>query len=527
MRRPAFVPLSFALRALLTLLALAPAARAAQAASSQARAAAPEAGALDIGDPYYPGLGNGGYDVESYVLTLDVDLSSDELVASTAVRARALVDLASFSLDLYGFDVDSVTVDGHDAHFERAGAGTDKDGKPTPDTELLVRPSKALAAGATFEAVIAYHGWSKGRPDDGVRFMNVGWLPTDSGVYVVSECVGASSWFPCNDHPRDKATFEFLVTVDEPYVVAANGILVDEKDLGERRTYHWKAQDPMATYLATVNVAEFAVLEAKGPRGIPVRIYHPKDAQAEELKPFQRQPEILDFLESVFGPYPFEAAGGVISYEQLAGALECQTMPVYSRGCNEEVIVHELAHQWYGDCVSPHLWRDMWLNEGFASYSEWLWVEKNGGAEAYESHAKENYQRLRRRKVGSPFDPGVERVFSSRVYARGAMVLHGLRKEVGDEPFFQTLKTWVETHHDANASTDDFVKHASKVAGRDLKTFFDEWLYSEVTPEIPAYGPVEPEPEGGGRRRREGGGAGGSAGTGGGSAGGGGGGGGL
>src|SRR6185436_5593474 len=201
--------------------------------------------------------------------------------------------------------------------------------------------------------------------------------------------------------------------------------------------------DPMATYLVTLDIAEFGEIEGQGPRGIPLRTYHPTDATEEELAPFRRQDEVLAFLESVFGPYPFECAGAVLAYENIGGALECQTIPVYGRGSTLEVIVHELAHQWYGDCVSPDLWRDIWLNEGFASYTEWLWDEHEGGREAYEKTARRAYGRLRNGKTGSPFDPGVSRVFSGRVYTRGAMVLYGLRAEVGDEPFFHILKSWV------------------------------------------------------------------------------------
>jgi aminopeptidase N len=457
----------------------------------------PEAGALEIGDPYFPGLGNGGYDVEHYRLELDIDMSADEFEARAAVRARALSDLASFSLDLYGLEVERVLVDGQEARFERPAPAPSADGKKLEPGELVIHPAQPLRSGAWFETVVEYSGSPEGRPDPAVPFLpGVGWSWTESGVYVVSECIGASSWFPCNDHPRDKATYEFHVTVDEPYTAAANGILRQVVEDGDERTFVFDARDPMATYLVTLNVAEFGQFELEGPRGIPVVIYHPLDATEDELDDFRRQPEVLAFLETVFGPYPFEAAGGVLSYEQIGGALECQTLPVYGRGCGLEVIVHELAHQWFGDCVSPDLWRDMWLNEGFASYSEWLWDEHVGGRDAYVENVKRTYHRLRSRKTASPFDPGVERVFSGRVYMRGAMVLHGLRTEVGDETFFRILKEWVAENHDGNGDTHGFVRHSSAVAGRDLSAFFDAWLFGALTPEIPEFGPDEPAPEG-------------------------------
>jgi len=475
----------------------APATPAVPAASRATPAApAPSDGALEIGDPYFPGLGNGGYDIEHYDLELDLDLGADELVATATLRARALVALASFSLDLYGLDVAAVEVDGRPAQFARPATPPGEDGRALPPGELVVRPAAPLGAGATFTVAVRYSGEPGPRPDPSIPFLpGVGWSRAESGLAVVSECIGASSWYPCNDHPRDKATYSFRVTVEEPYTVAANGILREVVDHGERRTFAFEARDPMASYLVTLNVAEFATFEAEGPRGIPVRIYHPLDASEEELAGFRRQPEVLAVLEQRFGPYPFEAAGGVLSYEQIPGALECQTLPVYGRGAGHlRVIVHELAHQWFGDCVSPDLWRDMWLNEGFASYAEWLWSEHELGPAAYRGEVAEAYRRLRERKVGSPFDPGVGGVFSGRTYTRGAMVLHGLRQEVGDETFFRILRTWVETRHDGNGSTADFVAHAAAVAGRDLGAFFQEWLYSAVTPHVDELEPAAPAP---------------------------------
>lgn len=478
----------------------------AQAAPQDIVTAAPAAafaGALEIGDPYFPGLGNGGYDVEHYDLVLDLDMASDELAAEVTVRARALQELTSFSLDLYGLEVHAVRVDGQEARFERTSPppGTGRDKKPFKSGELVVHPAQPLAAGALFETTVRYSGAPAVRPDPSVGFLpGVGWDRKESGVYVVSECIGASSWYPCNDHPSDKATYSFRVTVEKPYTAAANGLLQEISEQDDTRTFVFAARAPMASYLVTLNVAEFGVLAAEGPRGLPIRTYHPIDASELELEPFRRQAEVLAFLETVFGPYPFDSAGAVIAYENLGGALECQTLPVYSRGCGVQVIVHELAHQWYGDCVSPALWRDIWLNEGFASYAEWLWDEHEFGKPAYEGKAHEAYRRLRRGKTGSPFDPGAARVFSGRVYTRGAMVLYGLRGEVGDETFFRILKTWVETQHDGNASTEDFVQHATQTTGRDLTSFFDAWLFGELTPEIPAWEPVEEEEPRRGRR---------------------------
>jgi aminopeptidase N len=453
-----------------------------------ARQEQPRAGALEIGDPYFPGLGNGGYDVEHYALELDVDMEGDALAATARIRARALHDLASFSFDLYGLEVERVRVNGQDARFERTPPAPLLDGKPGKSAELVVHPAAPLAAGDVFTAEVLYGGSPGPRPDPAFAFLpkstGTGWKRKGPGLHVVSQCVGAATWFPCNDHPRDKASYSFRVTVAKPWTAAANGVLTEVIEDGDARTFVFEARDLMATYLATLNVAEFGALESEGPRGIPMRIYHPLDATAEDLAVFRRQGEVLEFLELVFGPYPFEAAGGVLQHEPAAGALECQTLPVYGRGVGLDTVLHELAHQWFGDSVSVDLWRDLWLNEAFATYAEWLWTENTEGPEAYDELVRRSYAALRASRTGSPYDPGVAQMFSARVYQRGPFVLHGLRREVGDESFFRILKDWVDANKNANASTAAFVAYASKCAERDLTPFFDAWLFADVTPEV-------------------------------------------
>jgi aminopeptidase N len=450
-----------------------------------AQDAAVPTGATGIGDPYFPELGNGGYDVEHYALVLDVEMDADELQAEATIRAQATQDLARFSLDLYGLEVASVTVDGAEARFERPAVPPGEDGKPALPTELVIWPAQALASGATFETRVKYSGSPGPRPDPSVPFMpGVGWLRAESGVYVVSECIGASSWYPCNDHPRDKATYSFRVTVDPPWIAAANGILREVVESDDERTYVFEMADPMASYLATLNVAEFGVLALEGPRGIPMTTYHPKDATEEELAPFKRQREVFEFLESRFGPYPFQAAGAVLSYESLGGALECQTLPVYSRGSGLGTIVHEIAHQWFGNSVSLTVWPDIWLNEGFATYAEWIYSERHGGQTAQQSfdevYAEPATDSIWTRPPGNVGGP--QFLFSGTVYARGAATLQALRVKIGDKAFFRLLRDWYAKNRDGNVTTADFVKLAEKRGGTQLDAFFDTWLYQPTKP---------------------------------------------
>lgn len=445
-------------------------------APSEAKHDVPSYGSTGLGDSYYPELGGGGFDVAHYDLDLDVDMATGVLEAVATIDATAEMPLDRFNLELAGLDVETIRVDGQDAEFERDGR------------ELAIEPSARIASGATFQIEIAYGGVPEPAPDPGIPFIpGVGWFRMPSGVYVLSECIGAASWFPCNDHPLDKATFSIEVTVDKPFVVASNGLLVSEIDEGNARTYAWRASDPMATYLATVNIAEFDVTVSQGPGGMPVRLYAPTDSTAEELLEFERTVEILEFFTERFGPYPFECIGAVISYESLGGALETQTLPVYSRGSDEGTVAHELAHQWYGNSVSPASWQDLWLNEGFASYAEFLWFEHVNGAEAADERARAMYRATRDNEFAPPADPGREQLFGGSVYVRGSFALHCLRNEIGDELFFELLRSWADEKHDGHGSTDEFIAHAERIADRDLSALFEAVLFARVLPIDEAY----------------------------------------
>jgi aminopeptidase N len=194
---------------------------------------------------------------------------------------------------------------------------------------------------------------------------------------------------------------------------------------------------------------------------------------------------MLERFSELFGPYPFESFGGVISYESVGGALETQTLPVYSRGVGEDTVAHELAHQWFGNCVSPASWEHMWLNEGFAVYAEWLWREHTRGADAMRRSVRRAHFYSRQAQIEEPLDPGVTELFGRRTYVRGALTLHALRAEVGDETFFEILRSWVRENFNDTATTEDFVAHCGKVAGRDLEELLDPWIRDEQVPDLP------------------------------------------
>ena len=450
--------------------------------------AAQEPGAPGLGDPYYPDAGNGGYDALHYDLAMDVNLGSGEVDAELSMRARATHALSRFHLDLVGLEVEAVRVDGEEAAFERT------------DGELVITPPAPLAEGAEFTAEVHYRGVPRAVPDPGVPFVpgGVGWMRlTDGSVIVMSEPSGARGWVPCNDHPLDKATWSFAITVDEPWVVAANGRLVGREPTRRGRvTSRFEARDPMASYLATVCIGLFDVVESEGPGGLPLTHYFYKaedeERRARSRRAFERTADQIAFFSERFGPYPFESYGGVLVRQPLGGALETQTLPVYTGGADEDTVAHELAHQWFGNSVSPEGWDDLWLNEGFATYASWLWREHADGREAYDRMVRGAYQAVR--GLGPPADTGPV-IFQPSVYVRGAWTLHALRVELGDELFFEAVRAWAERHHDGNASTEDFVALCEEVSKRELDAFFDGWLFAEEAPRVEAY---EDPPEGGG-----------------------------
>lgn len=448
----------------------------------------PEPGAPGAGDTYYPLLGNGGYDVLHYTIDLTADVDANEIDAVVTIDAEATQALSSFNLDFSGFDITALTVDGDEAAFLRDGR------------ELTVRPDAPLEEGDSFEVVVTYDGVPGETIDGGAPAYALGWTAYPGGVFVASEPSGAANWYPSNDHPLDKATYTFRITVDEAYTVAANGLLEDTIEDGDSVTYVWESEHPMATYLATVNIADFVRQDVEGPDGLPIRNYFPRALAERGADVFARQGEMIDFFSGVYGPYPFEAYGAVVANIELGFALETQTMSLFGRDIlspfsfgarAEEVIAHELAHQWFGDSVTPARWQDIWLNEGFATYSEALWIEHAYGTAQFENYMRNMYAAFAQ-SSGSPMSmPGLpppDNLFNRSVYLRGAWVLHALRLEVGDDVFFDIVRTYYDAYKYGNATTQNFVNVANEVSGQDLQQLFNVWLYQPRVPAVPEMG---------------------------------------
>lgn len=448
----------------------------------QAQDTTAQTGAEGLADPYFPQLGNGGYDAEHYTLDLKWDDTSNTLAGTVTMRAKAYNDLSRFDLDFLGFTINSVLVDGKEATYKRDGR------------ELQITPSARLKQDETFETAVSYSG-VPGK--DVPAFYDVfaeGWIRYDKGAYVASEPDGAAYWYPVNDHPLDKASYTFEITVPDAYMVAANGQLqtvVNNPD--PTTTYTWETRDEMASYLATVNIAKFTIQKSVGPHGLPIRNYFPPDKADALTKIFSDFPNMIAFYETIFGAYPFEAAGSVVVDTSLSFALETQTLILFGKDIAvgrtgaQTVIAHELAHQWFGDSVSLTQWKDVWLNEGFATYASMLWMEHSVSQAAMVKQMDQYYTIVAAQgsKYSAPANPPQNDLFNDGVYLRGAWALHALRLKVGDKLFFNILHTYYDHFKYGNASTGDFTSIASQVSGQDLEDFFQQWLFDEKVPAKP------------------------------------------
>ncbi|WP_053749870.1 M1 family metallopeptidase [Streptomyces sp. MMG1533] len=437
-------------------------------------ASAGTVGTSGVGDPYFPLAGNGGYDVGHYDLTLRYDPDSGRLAGKAVLTARATQRLTRFDLDLNGLKVTGLTVDHVKADHTRDGQ------------ELVVTPRHALRQGRKFRITVTYEG-KPGPVTDPDGSLD-GWIPTDDGAFVAGEPQGAMTWFPANSHPTDKASYDFTITVPKGRTAVANGVFLGERTAHGQTTFRWRQREPMAAYLATATVGKFEVKQYTTRDG--VRVYDAVDPrEAEAAAPVLKQlPSVLEWESKLFGPYPFRAAGSIVDRAPNVGyALETQTRPVYDAAPDLSTLVHESAHQWFGDSVTLTSWKEIWLNEGFATYTEWLYGEQHGG-----KTAQQTFDALYARPASDglwefpPGDPGSgANIFGTPVYDRGAMTLHVLRKAVGDRVFFRILRAWAAEHRAGHGTTPQFVRLAERESGKDLGALFRTWLYTEGKPSKP------------------------------------------
>ncbi|WP_410639763.1 M1 family metallopeptidase [Amycolatopsis sp. lyj-346] len=441
--------------------------------------AAPSPGAPGVGDPYYPNAGNGGTDVLHYDIRLTYQPATDLLSGTTTLLLTATQDLSRFDLD-FALKASSVRVNSRPAQFTNQ----------TGNGELVVTPAQPLLKGQTATVVVAYADTPSTATVDGLN----AWKKGSFGALGIDEPQSSAWWFPANDHPTDKATYDVSIEAPDGNAAISNGTLVRKtKQRAGWTRWQWRSTKPQATYLTAFVVGKYEVVEATTPGGKPfVTAYGADlgDSLGAAKASVERTPEINEFLATQFGPYPFEAEGGVVT-SGIGFSLENQTRPVYGArnfraGSNTTLIAHENAHQWYGDSVAVGRWSDIWLNEGFASYAEWLWSEHEGEGTVAElaqytydaNPADADLWKL------VPADPGADNQFDNAVYDRGALTLQALRTAVGDQAFFDILRTWHATKSGSHGRILEFIALAEKISGKPLHDLFQTWLYTAGKPSV-------------------------------------------
>jgi aminopeptidase N len=491
--RPAhgLVPLAAAGVLALAIITLVPTTSAAGGPAGPCAPAGPDSrftpGAPGVGDSYFPLEGNGGYDVRHYDITLSYDPPTKRLDGTAVITAQATQNLSRFDLDLQQLDVGSVSVDGRPATFRRSGQ------------ELVITPRCGLPGGRTFAVTVTYGGVPRPIVGSPVVFgQPYGFVATADGAFVGDEPNAASTWFPSSDHPSDKAAFTFRVTVPGDLQVMSNGRLLSQRRRGDRATFVWDEQAPMATYLATVDIGKWIIKSGRTAGGVPMIVaVDPKLAGRDPERPdpvaffWNTTEEATDLWARLYGPYPFDSTGAIADLAVYGGktigfSLETQTRPLYSDVRDTTTIAHELAHQWFGDAVSVARWRDIWLNESFATFSQFYWIGEHAGRSPhdqamliYNGHpADDPWWNV---KIS---DPRHDTMLHDRVYHGGAMVLQFLREKIGDEKFFALVRDWVARHRYGNATTEQFTALAAKVSGQDLGPFFRTWIYSTGRPAL-------------------------------------------
>lgn len=461
----------------------------AAASLSLVAAVVPVPKALGIGDPLFPELGNPGYDVLSYDLSFAYKDNRTPLDAVTVIDARTLERLDTVNLDFTHGKVASAEVNGEPATFASVGE------------DLVLTPARPVERGAPLHVTIRHTSDPRGRGDGG-------WVVTDDGLAMANQADAAHRVFPCNDHPADKAYFTFRITAPVGTTAVANGVpgaLPAALRAGSATTWTYRTLHPMATELAQVSLGTSAVVHGTGPHGLPLRDVVPA-ADRERLEPWLKKTAgHIEWMEARVGRYPFENYGVLIAKARTGFELETQTLSLFESGLFtggggypewyvESVMVHELAHQWFGDSVSPRTWSDLWLNEGHATWYEALYAD-GLGKYSLERRMREAYQRSDQwRAAGGPpaapkpAAPGEKiGLFRPAVYDGAALILYALRQEIGAEAFDRVERRWVGEHRDAVAGTGDFVRLASQEAGRDLGPFLEPWLYGKTTPAMPGH----------------------------------------
>lgn len=454
-------------------------------APASARGFDPTPGSDGLGDPLFPTLGNGGYQVTHYDLTFDFTPVTYDFTGVVVLHARAVQDLSAFNLDTDGHTIDTLTVDGRPADWS---LGPGQSGQ-----ELTVTPAEPLRHGTPFTVEVRYRGNGKA-PRTGLSGWNFG---ADGGFASATQSSRADTFLPCNDHPSDKATWTFHISAPQGYVATANGELTGKDRRSDGSTvWHFALRERMATELLGIAVVRGTYLYGTGHGGLPLRHVVPQGEEDTYAPIVARTADHLAWTEAKFGRYPFSVYGCHI-YGGYTAALENQTLSLFATSwfepdaaghpAYETTMIHELVHQWYGDSVTPADWQQAWLNEGPAVYYAALYGDERGWSDL-EQKMRAVYGKLDavRAKDGPPGLP--KALGGTNIYDGGALVLYALRKRTGGRSFDRIMRLWPTRFKDRNVTSEDFIRHTVRVTGdRTLDGFLRDWLFGAVNPPMPGH----------------------------------------
>jgi aminopeptidase N len=478
-------------------------------------------GARTLGDELFPTIGNGGYDARHYGLDLDYTVATKRLNGVATIDAVATQDLSRFSFDLTSWNaVRGVTVDGRPARFA----------VDAQRSKLQITPPRGIRDGRRFRTVVRYGGTQ--RPLRKTTALTEGWIPNaKTGAIVLAQPIGAMGWYPNNNVPADKATYTTRITVPRGWEALATGVLTSRRYSGRgrsgRSTFVWKERAPTSAYLVSVAVGQFDVnsLDPRRPRrtkptegsgNVPVPFYTaitsslPAKGKKASAATLAQSSGIVDFYSRFYEkPYPFTSLGGIVTLQNLGHNLETQGKPTYAIGDIDrtsgpwiDTVAHELAHQFFGNLVTPARWRDLWLSEGMAVFSMWSW---SSTGTFFPVSLRDRYRSV----YAGPIDPISWRVppaapatpkdlfDADAIYHRGPATIEAIRAILGDDVRFKAMmRRWLTDHAYGSATTEDFValvKRTDPKRAARWTEFFRQWLSTSYP--TPAPEPGQPQIE--------------------------------
>lgn len=418
-----------------------------------------------------------GFDIQMYDLTLTINDQTHYINGNVVATVLAEENLSYIEYNLVGLTVNNVLVNNVPAAYTH--------------TNGIIHINLDIQAGATFTTQVFYSG----NPQLTSDIYHIGMIFTTNSVFTISDPDAARYWLPCYDHPWDKAIVNLTITMRSDWKVAANGLRTNIVNNGDgTSTTSWVGEHPMTTYLVCVTCGPY--LEMNQSAGnIPVQNFVMSNQYDNALITLSRVPMMIDYFSQLFGPYPFEKYGHAVVNMSTYGAMEHQTMTTLGNYIingaltYETTIAHELCHQWYGNAVSFLTFKDVWLSEGFATYSEHLWKDKTEGWESACNYIRTEFHNyyLNWENIEGPqtiYNPSFNSYFAPPSYEKAASVLHMLRLKIGNANFFSLLQNWYNTYRDGNAITSEFQTMAEQISGQDLDQFFQQWIYSSGIPSL-------------------------------------------